>query len=73
MILVKANRNSFDSKEDLKANGFTWNKDEKSWDKEFNSMDEYNKFMEHFLNVTYYGAKVVNRYHSKVGFEIEEL
>lgn len=73
MLYVKAIKNAFDSKEDLKDNGFSWNKEEKCWERTFKNNDEYNKFIEHFLNVTYYGRKVVNRYHSKVEFEVENV
>lgn len=73
MLYVKAIKNAFDSKEDLKDNGFSWNKEEKCWERTFENNDEYNKFIEHFLNVTYYGRKVVNRYHSKVEFEVENV
>lgn len=69
MLYVKATNNAYDSKEDLKDNGFSWNKEDKCWERTFESEDEYNAFMEHFLNVTYYGCKVVNKYHSKVVFE----
>ena len=66
-------KNAFDSKEDLKDNGFVWDKENKVWTKEFDSEKEYNEFYEHFMNVTYYGRHAVNKYHSKVVFEVEEL
>lgn len=72
MITVKATRNTYDSKNDLRDCGFIWNKEDKVWEKEFDSMESYNEFMDHFMNVTYWGCKIVNRYHSKVVFEIIE-
>lgn len=73
MLQVKATKNTFESKEDLKANGFVWDKEDKIWSRDFATMDEYNQFMDHFMNVTYYGRKVVNRYHSQVVFEVVEI
>lgn len=73
MILVKATRNTYDSKEDLKDNGFIWNKEDKVWEREFATEEEYDKFMEHFMNVTYYGRHAVNKFHSKVVFEKDNL
>ena len=72
MITVKATRNTYDSKNDLRDCGFVWNKEDKVWEKEFDSMESYNEFMDHFMNVTYWGCKIVNRFHSKVVFEIIE-
>lgn len=72
MLLVKATKNTFDSKEDLKENGFVWDKENKIWTKKFESNEEYEAFMEHFMSVTYYGRKAVNKFHSKVVFEVEE-
>lgn len=73
MVQVKATKNAFDSKEDLKANGFVWDKENKVWSRDFATMNEYNQFMDHFMNTTYYGRKVVNRYHSQVVFEVVEV
>ena len=73
MIKVRATENTYNAKEGLKENGFAWNSEDKVWEREFDSMEAYNEFMEHFLNPTYYGRKVVNRYHSVVVFEVEEI
>lgn len=72
MITVKATKNTYDSKEGLKDNGFGWNKEEKCWERTFENMEEYNRFMEHFMNVTYYGRRVVNKCHALVEFEVIE-
>ena len=72
MIKVRATENTYNAKEGLKENGFAWNSEDKVWEREFDSMEAYNEFMKHFLNPTYYGRKVVNRYHSVVVFEVEE-
>lgn len=66
-------KNAFDSKEDLKDNGFVWDKENKVWTKEFASQEEYNGFQNHFMNVSYYGRHAVNKFHSKVVFEVEEI
>lgn len=71
MLQVKATKNTFDSKEDLKDCGFIWNKDNKCWEKEFSSREEYDEFFNHF-NSGYYGRKGM-RLHSKVVFEVVEI
>lgn len=72
MLQVKATENTYNSKEDLKDNGFVWNNEEKCWERTFENESAYNEFMQHFMNVTYYGRKVVNKYHSQVVFVVEE-
>ena len=46
MITVKATRNTYDSKDDLRDCGFVWNKEDKVWEKEFDSMESYNEFID---------------------------
>lgn len=72
MITVKATKNTYEAKEGLKDNGFGWNKDEKCWERTFESMEEYNRFMEKFMNVSYYGRRTVNKCHALVEFEVIE-
>lgn len=68
MLTINA-KNAYNSKEDLRENGFSWDKENKVWTREFESEEEYDEFMNHFMNVTYYGRAVVNKFHSKVVFE----
>lgn len=72
MITVKATKNTYDSKEDLKDNGFGWNKEERCWERTFENMEEYNRFMDKWMNETYYGRKTVNKCHALVEFEVIE-
>ena len=73
MLQVKAIKNTYEAKEALRENGFVWDKELKVWVKDFASKEEYDSFTEHFLDMTYYGRREVNKVHSRVVFEVVEV
>lgn len=42
--IVKAVKGTYDVKEDLKAEGFSWDKEEKVWVKEYSDIEEFESF-----------------------------
>lgn len=70
--IVKAVKGTYDVKEDLKAEGFSWDKEEKVWVKEYSDIEEFESFKAKNLNATYNGRKGA-RLFSQVVFEVETI
>ena len=74
-VLVTTTKESktFNSKESLKLEGFTFNSVEKTWSREFASKEEFLQFEEcKFRNPSYVGRKGV-RFNLDIEFEVTEL
>lgn len=70
--IVKAVKGTYDVKEDLKAEGFSWDKEEKVWVKEYSDIEEFESFKTKNLNATYNGRKGA-RLFSQVVFEVAPI
>lgn len=72
MITVKFTKNSYEIKDDLKREGFVWNKEEKYWEKSYENRIEFEKWYNKMNDVTYNGRKGARIFANAV-CEVEEI
>lgn len=71
-IIVKFTDGSYNIKEDLKKEGFSWDKDNKCWVKTYEDKKDFDEFYSKYTNPTWNGRKGA-RIFSNVSYEIEEV